>query len=152
MTTQELFDCSIEDMGLNARTRGALKKVGVTTLDELEKALLGDQELPGLGPRAAEDIDRAIDALEAHIEADRRRRTAVVAILRARDDLAELLMNIADLAIDGAPEGRKLNGPVVREGVADMLRRTLRETHGALQVLAPELPDADFSGGEAVTA
>jgi hypothetical protein len=28
MTTQELFDCSIDEMGLNARTRGALKRVG----------------------------------------------------------------------------------------------------------------------------
>jgi hypothetical protein len=144
MSTQELFDCSIEEMGLNARTRGALKKVGVTTLDGLEKALLGDQELPGLGPKAVDDIDRALDALEA----DGHRRTAVAAILGAHDELANLLMLMTDMAIDGAQEGRKLNGPAVRGCVADMLRRTLRETHGALQVLAPELPDAEFSGGD----
>jgi hypothetical protein len=147
MSTQE-FDCSIEEMGLNARTRGALKKVGVTTLDGLEKALLGDQGLPGLGPKAGEDIDRALDALQADADADRHRAEAVAAIFRARDELAEVLMLMADLAIDGKPEGRKLNGPVLRGHIADVLRRTLLETHAALQVLAPELPDADFSGGD----
>jgi hypothetical protein len=145
MSTQELFDCSIEEMGLNARTRGALKKVGVTTLDGLQKALLGDRELPGLGPKAVEDIDRALDVIEADTEADRHRREAVAAILGAQAELANLLMLMTDMAIDG---GRKLNGPAVRGRTADMLRRTLRETHGALQVLAPELPDAEFSGGD----
>jgi hypothetical protein len=145
MTTQELIDCSIEEMGLNARTRGALNRLGITTLDELEKALLSEQGLPGLGPKAGEDIDRALDKMEADTEAERQRVTAVEAIFRARDELADLLMTMTDLAI--AEGGRKLNGPVIRKGTADMLRRTLRETHGALQVLAPELPDADFTEG-----
>jgi hypothetical protein len=157
MTTQEMFDCSLEEMGLNARTRGALKKLEVTTLDGLEKALLSDQGLPGLGPKAAEDIDRALDALDADAAANRRRTEAVAAIFRAHDELANLLMLMTDMAIDlsagkdcGLAKDRQLNGPTLRKETADMLRRTLRETYAALQVLAPELPDmAEYAGGDA---
>lgn len=140
MTTEtaatELFDYSIDEFPVNARTRGALKRASITTLSGLEHALLSDDDLPGIGPKAADDIDHALDALEADME----RRVAVQRVFAAHGRVANLLMEVTDLML-AADEN--LNKQAVRTATAKLLRETLRDTAGAVRVLAPELPEME---------
>ena len=135
-TTTELFDCSIGELPVNARTRGALKRANITTLSGLERALRSDDDLPGLGPKAAEDIGHALDALET----DGERRAAVQLIFAAHGRVANLLMEVTDLMLAG---DERLDKQAVRTATAKLLRESLRDTTRAVRVLAPEVPEME---------
>ncbi len=138
ITTEELFDCSIDEMTLNARTRGALSKAGITTLSGLEQAFLSGGP-PGIGPKGAADIEQAFDALGADLDA----RRAAGAIYEEHSRLANLLMHTTDLmlSVDAEHTSKRLNEQNIRKATADLLRDSLRKTVDALLLLVPQLRD-----------
>lgn len=144
----ELPDPPIDELPVSARTRRTLDRAGITTMGGLEQAMLGDDAIPGMGPKSLDDIDHALDKMEA----ENARCVAVGQLLAEHNRLANLLMLALDLAFlveDGGTE--KLNRPLIRGKTASQLRESLRNTHAALQVLAPELPDVwpEPAGGDA---
>lgn len=90
-----------------------------------------------------------MSATVEHINSD---VAAAKTIMQAHDELANLIMVLTDTAIQlgrgdhaafGLPEGHGFNERAMRKAAAGVLRKTLRSTYGALQVLCPELAEVE---------
>jgi hypothetical protein len=146
--TPELPDFPLEELTFNPRTQRALAAAGIRTADDLEKALSADG-IPGVGPKGLDEIEHAI---EQAFDSEESRADAAAVILRAHGRLSELIMMTTDLAVGisngadvGLKEGHAIEGSNMRAAAGRTLRESFRDTYEALRILAPELPERDWT-------